>query len=108
MANPYQSGHIDSNARHEAYLNVPQRPTYAPVHKTGEQSGTQSWFSIQAEVRLGSLISAGGMVWTTYVATSDYAALWHMQILPPGPVEVCALGILVWLHAKWRRSTRAG
>jgi hypothetical protein len=31
-----------------------------------------------------------------------------MQIMPPGPVEVCALGILAWLHAKWRRATRAG
>ena len=105
---PYQSDHINWDAGREGYLNVPVKPTYAPVPKSGELSSSQSWFSILAEVRLGSLISAGGMVWTAYVATSDYAALWHMQILPPGPIEVCALGILVWLHAKWRRSTRAG
>lgn len=108
VAIPYQNGPIDSDARHEAYLNVPQRPTYAPVHKAGEPSGKRGGFSILAEVRLGSLIAAGGMVWTAYVATSDLNALWHMQILPPGPIEVCALGILVWLHAKWRRSVKAG
>jgi hypothetical protein len=53
------------------------------------------------------LLAGAGAIWATYVATMDYASLWRMQIMPPGPVEICALGILVWIHAKWRRSTKA-
>ncbi|HEY6337304.1 MAG TPA: hypothetical protein VIW68_02310 [Candidatus Sulfotelmatobacter sp.] len=108
MASPYHNNQIDSDARREGYLDVPVKPTYAAVHKSGTPSGKQKGFGILAEVRLGSLIAAAGMVWTAYVATSNYDALWHMQVLPPGPIEVCALGILVWLHAKWRRSVKAG
>jgi hypothetical protein len=26
------------------------------------------------------------------------------RLLPPGLLEVCAIGILIWLNAKWRRS----
>ncbi|MGA9978780.1 MAG: hypothetical protein WBQ08_09105 [Candidatus Sulfotelmatobacter sp.] len=63
---------------------------------------------IRTEELLGSLLAAAGTIWATYVATSDYTSLLHMQIMPPGPVEVCALGILVWLHAKWRRSLKIG
>ena len=28
-------------------------------------------------------------------------SLWKFNILPPGSLEVCAIGILIWLHAKW-------
>ena len=113
VSTPYQNDHIDWNERRarEGYANVPLRPTYAPVHPpaepVGKPGGRQERFSIPAEERLGSLIAAAGTAWTMYAATVDYAALWRTQILPPGPVEVCALGILVWLHAKWRRSIKA-
>jgi hypothetical protein len=113
VSTPYQNDHIDWNEGRvrEGYADVPLRPTYAPVHQpaepVGKLAGRRERLSIPAEERLGSLIAAIGTVWATYAATVDYAALWRMQILPPGPVEVCALGILVWLHAKWRRSTRA-
>jgi len=59
---------------------------------------------IQTEERLGSLISAGGLIWTVRVGTQDLASLWQLTVLPPGPLGICAIGILVWLHAKWRRS----
>jgi len=62
--------------------------------------------SIQWEERVSSLIAAAGAIWAAYVATVDYTQLWRVQIMPPGPVEVCALGVLAWLHAKWRRSTQ--
>jgi hypothetical protein len=104
---PHQSDYIDWDAGREGYVDVPRTPTYVPVHKGGTPTrGKQHLLSIPAEVRLGSLIAAGGTIWATYVATVDYASLWKMQILPPGPMEVCALGVLVWLHAKWRRSTK--
>jgi hypothetical protein len=98
---------IDWDAGREGYLDLPRAPMYAPVAKpAGKPSGRRYPFSISTEERLGSLLAAGGTIWATYVATVDYASLWQMQILPPGPLEVCALGVLVWLHAKWRRSTK--
>jgi hypothetical protein len=102
-----KSEFIDWDAGREGYLDLPRSPMYAPVPKpAGKPSGRRYPFSISTEERLGSLLAAGGTIWATYVATVDYASLWQMQILPPGPMEVCALGILVWLHAKWRRSTK--
>jgi hypothetical protein len=109
---PDQSDHLDWNEGRvrEAYADVPRTPTYLPAHTFAEtEPGDQrDRFRIPAEERLGALIAAAGTVWTAYAATLDYDILWRMKILPPGPLEVCALGILVWLHAKWRRSTRAG
>ncbi len=63
---------------------------------------------IQTEERLGSLIAAAGVIWAVRVGTKGLASLWQFTLLPPGPLEVCAIGILVWLHAKWRRSTKVG
>jgi hypothetical protein len=63
-------------------------------------------FRIQTEERLGSLIAAGGIIWTARVGTQDLGSIWQFTFLSPGPLEVCAIGILVWLHAKWRRSLK--
>jgi len=68
-----------------------------------KQSGGEL-LSIPMEERLGSLISGVGVIWTVQEATKDLAGLWQFSILRPGPLEVCAIGILIWLHAKWRRS----
>ena len=75
---------------------------YVTKRKQAKESGYRT--SIRTEERFGSLLAAGGIIWATHVATSDYANLWQIRVSPPGPLEVCALGILVWLHAKWRRS----
>jgi hypothetical protein len=110
VTRPYQSNHGDWNLEREreGYLASPPPPTYAPVSKaTSKPAGRRYLFGIRGEERIGGLLAGAGAIWATYVATVDYASLWKMQILPPGPVEICALGILVWLHAKWRRSTRA-
>jgi hypothetical protein len=61
-------------------------------------------FSIRGEESLGSLVAAGGIIWSVQEATKGLAELWQLKLLPPGPLEVCALGVLIWLHAKWRRS----
>jgi hypothetical protein len=60
--------------------------------------------SIHGEATLGSLVAAGGTIWSVQEATKGLAELWQLRLLPPGPLEVCAIGILIWLHAKWRRS----
>ncbi len=102
-----KSEFIDWDAGREGYVDLPRAPMYAPVPQPpSKPSGHRYPFSISTEERLGSLLAAGGTIWATYVATVDYASLWQMQILPPGPMEVCALGVLIWLHAKWRHSTK--
>lgn len=96
---------VDWNSRREGYIDTPNKfiPVVA-IPKTQKPLAKGSLLSIRAEERLGSLIAAAGTVWAVYVATVDYNNLWRMQIMPPGPVEVCLLGVLAWLHAKWRRS----
>ena len=107
VTKPHQSDHIDWDAGREGYVDVPRTATYVPVSKAaGKHGGQQYRFSISTQERIGSLTAAAGTIWATYVATVDYASLWKMQIMPPGPMEVCTLGVLAWLHAKWRRSTK--
>jgi hypothetical protein len=104
-----KGGYIDWDSGREGYVNSQNR--FIPVvsipklAKKAKSTGGGP-LSIRAQERLASLIAAGGTIWAVYVATVDYANLWRMQIMPPGPVEVCALGILAWLHAKWRRSMK--
>jgi len=103
------SDYIDWDAGREGYVEAPNKfmPVVA-IPKTVKKKGPSpnNLDSIRREEMLGCLIAAAGTIWAVYVATTDYDSLWRMQIMPPGPVEVCALGILGWLHAKWRRSIR--
>lgn len=69
-------------------------------------SNSAGGFRIRTEERLGSLISAVGVIWAVHEVSKAFAGLWKFSILPPGPLEVCAIGILIWLHAKWRRSVK--
>ena len=59
-----------------------------------------------AEVRLGSLTAAAGLIWTAKLATDNFTGIdaFSFTRLPRGPLEICAIGILVWLHAIWRKS----
>jgi len=105
VTKPYQSDYIDWDKGRDGYVDSPT--TYVPIPKPAAKASRRRHFlSIPAEERFGSLIAAGGIVWGAYVATIDYAGLWRMQIMPPGPLEICILGVLAWLHAKWRRSTK--
>jgi hypothetical protein len=92
----------------EAYLDLPQKPVYAPVAKHARKPKGQGapLVGIATEERLGSLIAAGGTIWGAYAATVHFAGVLSFELVPAGPIEVCALGILIWLHAKWRRSTK--
>jgi hypothetical protein len=77
---------------------------YAPLNRQRSAPQLRRW--IRAEERLGSLIAGGGTIWTAYAVTNHYAGITRIGILPPGPLEVCAIGILIWLHAKWRKSVQ--
>jgi len=91
----------------EGYLDLPQQPVYAPLAKPAQKrKEKEPLFSIATEERLGRLIAAGGMIWCAYSATLEYAGVWSLELFRPGSIEVCALGIVVWLHGKWRRSTK--
>ncbi len=58
------------------------------------------------EARLGSLIAAGGVIWAADISTAGFHNMNSLFPMPAGPLEVCALGILIWLHAKWRGSVK--
>lgn len=108
MKNHTQIDQVDWDRGREGYLDLPQKPVYASVVAKPDQKrkGGEPLLSISAEERFGSLITAGALIWGAYVATSHFAGVISLDLVPPGPIEVCALGILVWLHAKWRRSTK--
>jgi hypothetical protein len=103
-----QIDQVDWDRGREGYLDVPQKPVYAPVAKPAQKGkgGHEPLLSISTQERLGSLITAGGMIWGAYSATIHFSGVLSLDLIPPGPIELCSLGILVWLHAKWRRSTK--
>jgi len=57
------------------------------------------------EGMLGCLIAGGGLVWAARIATENFTDLRNFQMPPGGPMEICALGIVLWLHAKFRIHT---
>ncbi len=81
----------------------PLRPAYAAVRFTPSPRRTAS---LRLEERIGSVIAGAGLCWAAHVATTQAAVLASVAVWPPGPLEVCAVGILVWMHAKWRRAMR--
>ncbi len=54
--------------------------------------------------RIGSLISAAGAAWGVKVATDGFTNLRNLVLPTGGPLELCALGFLLWIYAKYRRS----
>ncbi len=69
----------------------------------------ESWWKRPVtEARLGLITFGGGLIWSTKIQTVDFANLsnvFHL-LLTPGPLELSAIGLLIWLHAKWRKSVR--
>jgi len=108
VAKYQQTDDVGWDRGREGYLDLPQKPVYAAVPKPSRKAKGQAGplIAISTEVRLGSLITAGGLVWGAYVATIHYSGIVNFDMVGSGPIEVCALGILIWLHAKWRRSTK--
>jgi hypothetical protein len=76
------------------------RPAYATVQFT---PSPRRWVTCRTEERLGSLLAGAGLCWAAWVLTHSFGAVSRVGIWPPGPLEVCATGVLVWMHAKWRR-----
>ena len=75
---------------------------YAPA---GSTTVRRRFHQTRFEERFGSLIGAAGLVWAAQVV-SRVGFRPDALLQTPGPIEVAAVGILIWLHAKWLRSTR--
>lgn len=56
---------------------------------------------VRLQVQLGCIISGLGIVWCAQVWTTRPLGV-RALVSAPGDVELCALGVLVWLTAKWR------
>ncbi len=84
-------------------FSEPLRPAYVAVRVT--PSPRLSPFT-KYEERIGSIIAGGGLCWAANAMVHQAGTFTNVGLWPAGPLEVCAIGILVWLHAKWRRSVR--
>ncbi len=81
----------------------PLRPAYAVVRFTPSQRRLSF---CRLEERIASIVAGSGLIWSAHVVTSRPGALSHLAVWPAGPLELCAVGILIWMHAKWRRSLK--
>ena len=95
--------HRDSWGHEREGYSEDRRVAYAPAKAAAAPSTGIPWAWL--EERIGWLGGAAGIIWSVQVATSHLPnrdALWETR----GPLELCGISILIWLHAKWRRSVR--
>jgi hypothetical protein len=97
---------MDCDEEREGYLN-PSRPAYPAIHASVVKSKRESTAPARKEEIFGGLITVGAGAWAVYVVTFQNGNLWQLQLSPPSPLVICALGILIWMHAKWRHSAKA-
>ena len=80
------------------------RPAYAPVRVA---PSPRRLHSLRLEERLGSVIAGGGLCWATWIVVHRMGVMSSTGAWPPGPLETCAIGVLIWIHAKWRRFAKS-
>lgn len=86
----------------EGYSAHRPQVAYAPAKLAAEASAPH-W--LHWEERLSSMGAGLGVLWGVHVSATHpnvLDALWETT----GPLELCAVASLFWLHAKWRRSTQ--
>ncbi len=79
------------------------RPAYASVRVPPSSRRNTI---IRIEERIGSLTAGAGLCWAAWAVTHNFEAVTQAKVgvWPLGPLELCATGILIWIHAKWRRA----
>ena len=97
---------MECDEEREGYLN-PARPAYPAIHASPVKSKRESTASSRVEEGIGGFITVAGGAWGVYVVSFQNGNLWDLQLSSPSPLMICALGILIWLHAKWRHSANA-
>jgi hypothetical protein len=80
------------------------RPAYAAVQALPR---AREKATPKLEERLGSVIAGTGLCWATWVVVHTFGVVNSAGLWPIGPLETCALGILIWMHAKWRRFAKS-
>ena len=96
------------NSHHENWL--PERTgyedrrvvAYAPCD-TDRIHRFRNWTAWEAH--LGNLVAAVGVIWAAGIFYASNPASLMTVWQTTGPRETIALGLLMWLHAKWQRST---
>jgi hypothetical protein len=61
---------------------------------------------IHTQEFIGSLLAGSGAIWITHMLATNLSRLHEFALPPAAPVSVCGVGMVIWLHAKWRRATR--
>ena len=49
-------------------------------------------------------MAGGGLIYGFYIGTQHLTSLANFS-MPQVPAAICAIGVLFWMHAKYRRST---
>ncbi len=91
-------------AERKGYTDV-RRVAYAPVSETPLPKQHRG-LPIEIQERMSTLIVLAGMIAAAHAAIGNFSGVLRLDLLPTGPLEVCALGVLLWLQAKWRRLVR--
>ncbi len=95
---------MDCDEEREGYVNQP-RIAYPAIHgPENKQRAQHHSVRTRGEEGFGALIVACGAIWAVHEVIFDRVSPWQLQLYPPSPVEICALGVLVLLHARWRHS----
>ncbi len=89
-------------AEREGYVDN-LRPAYARVRVPPSPRRNSI---IRLQERIGSLMAGAGLCWAAWAVTHNLEAVTRAEsgFWPLGPLELCATGILIWIHAKWRRA----
>ena len=74
---------------------------YAPVTASG--ASFKSKIPLWVKGKTAAFIAACGLLWSAQVLTAPISRVANLTATP-GPLEICAVSILIWLHTKWRRS----
>lgn len=80
----------------------PTPVAYAPLRL--HSKAVKESAAVRRAEQIGSLVSGGGIIWTTYAFAHHSAEIVRFAVFPPGPLEVLGIGVLIWLFAKWRRA----
>ncbi len=84
-------------------FSAPTRPAYAAVRFPPSPLRSKS---VRVEEWVGALMAGAGLCWAASAIANQVEPVLRFGFWPAGPLELCAMGVLVWIHAKWRRSVR--
>jgi len=87
----------------EGYVE-PMRVAYAPAPAALPVT-QRNMGLLNALESISSVVAGSGSIWTAYAWVHHSNEVARMGLLPPGPLETCLFGVLVWLLVKWCRAS---